>query len=115
MSKLPRHGDGGHDHSAASSFNNANLPVSSVGGHSPPGRVGPCACLPRALIHQRSLPTEQQVCDLVTWLFVGEGFSRRHGNWFMPPPITHRFALFDWPVSPKEAKRRKSEGLWDEE
>ena len=39
-------------------------------GHSPQPRW-PLCLFAAALIHQRSLPTEQQVGDLVTWLFVG--------------------------------------------
>lgn len=41
-----------------------------------------------------------------------ESFSRRHGNWFILPPITHLFKVFDWSGLPR---RRQSKGLWDEE
>lgn len=30
-----------------------------------------------------------------------EGFSRRHGNGFILPPITHPFKVFDWPGLPR--------------
>lgn len=40
-----------------------------------------------------------------------EGFSRRHGNWFILLPITHLFKVFDWSGLPR---RRQSKGLWDE-
>lgn len=40
-----------------------------------------------------------------------EGFRPHHSNWFILPPITHLFKIFDWPGLPR---RRQSKGLWDE-
>lgn len=64
------------------------------------------------LIHRCLLPAVQQVCDLVTQLFVRRvsvvatviGSSYR-------PPITHHSKAFDWPGLPR---RTPSKGLWDE-
>lgn len=84
-------------------------PTATLVGWEPPSRVGPCACLLQALIHQRSLPAEQQVRDLVTRLFVGRVSGPHRGNWFILPPITHPVKVFHWPGLPS---RRQSKGLW---
>lgn len=83
-------------------------------GRSPQPRW-PLCLFAAALIHQRSLPTGQQVRDLVTCLFVGEGFSRRRGNWFIPPPITHPFKVFDWPGLPSRRRGDRARDYGDEE
>ncbi|CAB1459987.1 unnamed protein product [Pleuronectes platessa] len=69
-------------------------------GHSPQPRW-PLRLFAAALIHQRSLPAEQQVGDLVTWLFVGRVSVPATVIGSSHPPITHPCKVFDWPGLPR--------------
>lgn len=76
-----------------------------------PQQCWPLCLFSAALIHQRLLPAEQQVCDLVTRLLVERVSVVATVIGSSYPPITHLFKDFDWPDLPR---RRQSKGLWDE-
>lgn len=80
-------------------------------GVGPPQSCWPFCLIAAELIRCCLLPAEQQVCDLVTWLFAGFSFSHRCGNWFKPPPqsLTAIRSLIGWTCQGGESK-----GLWDE-
>lgn len=105
---------------------NANLPVSSVweasftswwpvflwgshGGVAPPPHLegseppavlalGHVCCSANPPVLASHWATSLRLSDLAV---CREGFSRRHGNGFILPPITHPFKVFDWPVLPR--------------
>lgn len=74
----------------------------------------PLCLFAAALIHPHLIPTKQQVCDLVTWLFVRKSFSDQHGNWFILPPITHPLRVFDWPELPRKREKVRAKDYGDE-
>lgn len=55
------------------------------------------------------LPAEQPVWDLLSGRL---GFSRPRGHWFISPPITSHFSVFDWPALPRRTEKERGIMRW---
>lgn len=89
------------------------LPPPPFGVRTPPQSCWPFCLIAAELIRCCLLPAEQQVCDLVTWLFAGwfQSSPRELVQATPPPPqsLTTIRSLIGWTCQGGESK-----GLWDE-